>query len=108
MMKQFTEPEDHYLEISPEGNLAIPFSTSRQFLAEAGIAGEILPTSGHSSDSVSLLLDNGAAFTGDLTPPGLAWGETARQVKARWQLLKDHGASCIYPGHGDIWQLDRI
>jgi ribonuclease/clavin/mitogillin len=106
-MKPFTKPQDHYVDISLQGNLTIPFSASRQLLAGAGILGQILPTPGHSPDSISLLLDNGAAFTGDLTPPELAWGESAGQVKASWQLLIDHGARRIYPGHGDIRPLDQ-
>jgi ribonuclease/clavin/mitogillin len=102
LMKQFTKPRDHYVDISLEGNVTIPFSGSRALLAEIGIPGEILPTPGHSDDSVSLMLDDGSAFTGDLTPPELAWGEAVEQVKASWQLLKEHGAKHIYPGHGEI------
>lgn len=33
------------------------------------VYGEILWTPGHSDDSVSLVLDSGIAFTGDLQPP---------------------------------------
>jgi len=107
LMKQFTKPRDHYVDISLEGIVTIPFSTSRTLLAEIGIPGEILSTPGHSDDSVSLLLDDSSAFTGDLTPLELAWGEAGEIVKASWQLLKDHGARHIYPGHGVIRLLDH-
>ncbi len=102
LMKQFTKPRDHYMDISPDGNVTIPFPKSRSLLAEIGIPGEILPTPGHSDDSVSLLLDDGTAFTGDLTPLELAWGEAGELVKASWQLLREHGAMRIYPGHAGI------
>jgi glyoxylase-like metal-dependent hydrolase (beta-lactamase superfamily II) len=69
-------------------------------LERIGIPGEILPTPGHSDDSVSLLLDDGSVFTGDLTPLEHAWGEAAQVVKASWHLLKERGAKRIYPGHG--------
>ncbi len=105
LMKQFTKPRDHYQEISLEGNTVVTFSESRELLAGIGLQGEILPTPGHSSDSITLLLDDGSAFTGDLTPPEMAWGETADLVKASWELLRQCGAKIIYPGHGMIRPL---
>lgn len=41
---------------------------SRVFLAQLGIAGEIIPTPSHSPDSVSLVLDDGDCIVGDLEP----------------------------------------
>ncbi len=105
LMKQFTKPRDHYVEVTLEGNLVIAPAQSRTLLAGIGLPGEILPTPGHSDDSVSLLLDDGSAFTGDLTPQELAWGEAAETVKASWELLRQHGAKHVYPGHGDVRTL---
>jgi ribonuclease/clavin/mitogillin len=102
LMKRFTKPRDNYVEITLEGNNTIPASASRGLLAGIGIQGEILPTPGHSDDSVSLLLDDGSVFIGDLTPLELAWGEAAEVVKASWQMLKEHGARLVYPGHGPV------
>jgi hypothetical protein len=50
-------------------NLQITTGESRAFLGHIGIAGEIISTHGHSDDSMSLVLDEGVAFTGDLPPP---------------------------------------
>jgi ribonuclease/clavin/mitogillin len=100
MMKQFTKPQDHYVDIALDGNVTISFSESRAVLNKIGIRGEILPTPGHSDDSVSLLLDDGSVFTGDLTPLEHAWGEVGEVVKASWYLLRERGAKRIYPGHG--------
>ena len=102
LMKQFTKPQDHYVDIALDGNVTITFPESRAYLAQIGIPGEILPTPGHSDDSVSLLLDDGSVFTGDLTPLDLAWGEAAGVVVASWHLLEKKGAKRVYPGHGPV------
>jgi ribonuclease/clavin/mitogillin len=102
-MKRFTKPQDHYVDISLDVNIVITASESRALLEKIGIHGEILHTPGHSDDSVSLLLNDGSAFTGDLTPLELAWGEAGELVKASWQLLKEKGARRDYPAHGGIW-----
>jgi ribonuclease/clavin/mitogillin len=106
LMKQFTKPQDHYVDITLDGNVVISPNESRALLAQVGIPGEILHTPGHSDDSVSLLLDDGSVFTGDLTPYDLAWGEAAELVTASWHLLKDRGARRIYPGHGPQRSID--
>ncbi len=105
LMKQFTKPHDHYVDISQEGNLVISAGESRLLLEQIGIPGEILPTPGHTEDSVSLLLDSGEAFTGDLTPEGLGWGEMAPVVEASWRLLRQKGAKMVYPAHGPVRQF---
>jgi ribonuclease/clavin/mitogillin len=102
LMKQFTKPQDHYVDISLDGNVTISFKESRTLLARIGIPGEILSTPGHSNDSVSLLLDDGSVFSGDLTPLEHAWGEAAEVVKASWQFLKVKGTKRVYPGHGPV------
>lgn len=100
LMKRHTKPHDRYTAIVPAGNVVISFAESRERLARIGIDGEILPTPGHSDDSVTLLLDDGSAFTGDLTPPGFAEEGDAELVAASWRLLRDRGAKTLYPGHG--------
>jgi ribonuclease/clavin/mitogillin len=84
LMKQFTKPQDHYVEIIPEGNVVISCNENRPLLEQIGVGGEILHTPDHSDDSVSLLLDDGSAFTGDLTPAELAWGGAADLVRSSW------------------------
>jgi len=100
LMKQWTKPQDRYVDIGTQDNITISCDQSRARLAEIGLAGEILPTPGHSDDSVSLLLDDGAVFTGDLTPWQLAGENDAARVAASWRLLRERGAQRIYPGHG--------
>ncbi len=103
LMKQWTKPQDQYVDITLHDNVTISFAESRALLERIGIAGEIVPTPGHSADSVSLLLDDGSAFTGDLTPLPFAGQDDAGIVVATsWRLLREHGATRIYPGHGPV------
>lgn len=102
VMKTWIKPQDNYTEITLDGNRVIPFSESRLLLAGLGIPGEILHTPGHSDDSVSLLLDDGSVFTGDLTFPAMAQEEFAELMASSWRLLRERGARMVYPGHGPV------
>jgi glyoxylase-like metal-dependent hydrolase (beta-lactamase superfamily II) len=108
LMKQWTKPQDHYVDITLAGNVTIPCDASRGLLKQIGMDGEILSTPGHSPDSVSLLLDDGAVFTGDLPPLEFAGeDEAGRLVASSWQLLWSHGARRIYPAHGPLRPIIR-
>ena len=106
-MKQWTKPTDHYVDIAADGNLILPITESRVFLAKLGIAGEIVHTPGHSNDSISLVLDNGAAFTGDLTMESMAEERDAKVVAESWQQLRNRGVTTIYGGHGPVRPLSQ-
>ena len=69
LMKRHIKNLDRFTEMSLEGNVIISVSDSRTLLHRVDSGGEILHTPGHSEDSVSLLLDDGRVFTGDLTDP---------------------------------------
>jgi endoribonuclease LACTB2 len=101
-MKAFTKPQDHYLEFETGGIVPVPFAESRAILKEIGIGGEVLPTPGHSADSISLLLDDGSAFTGDLPPEELAEAGDPDLVRAGWRALREKGARRVYPAHGPV------
>lgn len=105
-MKRWIKPEDGYVDITTHDNLVISLAESRGALKEIGIDGEVVHTPGHSDDSVSLLLDDGSVFTGDLTHPALM-GESDREVvSASWETLRQLGAARVYPGHGPVrWML---
>lgn len=96
LLKGYVKPSDHYTEITLKDNLVIRVAESRALLKRIGIDGEIAATPGHSDDSVSLLLDTGEAFTGDLTHPSLADDVSL----ASWAKLRALGAKTVYPGHG--------
>lgn len=73
---------------------------SRGFLRGTGIDGEIIHTPGHSDDSVSLILYNGAAFVGDLPPFDVIDG-CDNTVKASWNLILSRNPNVVYYGHAN-------
>ena len=105
LMKRHVKDQERFTDISMEANVIISVAESRTLLHRAGIAGEILHTPGHSEDSVSLLLDDGRVFTGDLTDPMMIGGEDPDVVHASWLLLKERGATTVHAGHGPVRSL---
>ena len=57
-----------YTAINETAATVISCRDSRSFLSSIGISGEILHTPSHSNDSISLILDDGSCFVGDLDP----------------------------------------
>lgn len=94
------KPENHYLEIDLTDNTVISLEESRAFLARTGIQGEIIATPGHSDDSVSLILDEGAAFTGDLPHPLMLSDDPDEPARKSWAKIRAYGVKKVYPGHG--------
>lgn len=101
----YARPDQPIVPIDPDDGIALAIADSRRFLARLGIAGEIVATPGHSDDSVSLVLDDGATFTGDLTSPLLAPDDPDDAIFQSWSALRAHGATTIYPGHGPSMPL---
>ena len=98
-MARWMKPADRYTPIATHDNRVIPLAESRDFLAGLGLDGEFVHTPGHSDDSVSLVLDSGIAFTGDLTLPFMVGPEDAAVVARSWQALRDRGVHTIHAGH---------
>jgi ribonuclease/clavin/mitogillin len=105
IMKTWTKPADNYVDITEDGNVIISCEQSRQLLSRIGIAGEILHTPGHSDHCVSLLLDDGAVFTGDLPPEAYSFDNPV--ALASWRLLRARGSTRVYPAHGPIRAIDE-
>ncbi|GAA4464971.1 MBL fold metallo-hydrolase [Nemorincola caseinilytica] len=111
VQQPFIAPMEHmaagkwpYRPLRCDDNMLISATDARNFLAGIGIMGNIIPVSVHSEDSVCMLLDMGAVFTGDLPAPALAtaYGTAA---EATWHMLKEMGANTVYPGHGQAYIL---
>jgi endoribonuclease LACTB2 len=90
---------DAYTPIRLDDNIHLNSAESRAYLRGLGIAGEIVLTPGHSDDSVSLVLDTGDAFTGDLKSVRISDDprHPANQSLARLRSLKVH---TMHPAHG--------
>ena len=63
---------------------------SREFLNDLGIDGEIIYTPGHSEDSISLILDNGSAFVGDLYDLKSAITFNDEKINNSWNKILSH------------------
>lgn len=72
---------------------------SRVFLKELGINGEIIHTPGHTDDSISLVLDEGTAFVGDLYDLKSALSFNDDKINNSWNKILSHNISKIYYGH---------
>lgn len=102
LMTQHIKPTDQYTPIRTDDNLIVRCAESRALLASLGMHGQLVHTPGHSDDSVTVLLDSGEAFTGDLTWPTLATDDTAGAVMQSWATLRALGAANVYSGHGPV------
>lgn len=73
---------------------------SRDFLSRMGIQGEIIRLPSHSEDSVSLVLDNGDCFVGDLEPFEYleAYKENAA-LKGDWEHILSFSPKRVFYAH---------
>ena len=73
---------------------------SRAFLAALGIDGEIVSTPSHSEDSITLVLDNGDCFVGDLEPMEFMDGyEENKALQSDWEKVMSFSPKVIHYGH---------
>ncbi len=86
-------------------------------LAQDGIPGRVVHTPGHTRGSVSLLLDTGDAFVGDLAANGPPFclrpalfiaGDDPDRMRASWEHLLRLGARTIHPGHGRPFPAEAL
>ena len=89
-----------YEPISAETATVLKSAESRAFLGRLGIHGEIAVTPSHSPDSVSLLLDSGECFVGDLEPMEyLDAYEEKEELQRDWEQIMGHSPKVIYYAH---------
>lgn len=91
-----------YVPINKESAILVKCGESRAFLHNMGIEGEILSTPSHSNDSISLLLDNGNCFVGDLEPIDyLDAYEENIELKKDWELIMRYNPKKIFYAHAN-------
>lgn len=88
--------------------IMISCGQSRDLLAAVGIDGEVMYTPGHSDDSVSLVLDEGAAFVGDLCPLFTVPAYGDRTLENSWNQLLRRGTDRIFYGHVNPQRISGI
>jgi glyoxylase-like metal-dependent hydrolase (beta-lactamase superfamily II) len=86
-------------------------------LSEFGIDGQIIHTPGHTTGSLSVILNSGEAFVGCMahngfpfrSKPGLPiYAQDIESIKETWKNLIDRGITYIYPGHGKAFPVEVI
>lgn len=104
-MHKLVKTDVAYIPITHDDNVLITTENSRMFLKQnLGINGQIILTPGHSEDSISLVLDSGETFIGDL-PFISREGTHNTTVDKSKSLLLAFGAAKIYPGHGPVFKV---
>lgn len=96
----FAKDKIPYTPIEEAQAVIISCEESRDFLMKMGISGGIIPTSSHSEDSISLLLDDGDCLAGDLEPFEYleAYGENPK-LKEDWEWILSFHPKRIFFGH---------
>ena len=86
-------------------------------LAPYGVSGSVVHTPGHSPGSVSIVLDSGEAFVGDMAMngfpltrgPGLpVFAEDLGMVQESWRKLLKLGVTTVFPAHGRPFPVSAI
>ena len=101
---------DHSLAYEPiheDNAIIISTEEGRACLAKIGIDGEIVATTSHSADNISLILDSGECFVGDLEPiEYLAAYEQNEKLKYDWELVMRYAPKTIYYAHANEKHCD--
>lgn len=91
-----------YKPINVDDSIILECNESREFLQSIGIAGEIISTPSHSYDSISLILDDGRCFVGDLESIEYLGGyESNDRLKKDWNIVMNYNPKIIYYAHAN-------
>lgn len=96
-LKEHIKPGTAFNDIRLDDNIVISTQHSRVFLKTLGFHGQVIYTPGHSDDSISVMLESGEAYIGDLPPANAAFDN--KQVATSWQKLKQAGIIKVFPAH---------
>lgn len=96
----------NYKPINIDNATVICLEESRTFLKSIGINGEIVSTPSHSKDSISLILDSGECFVGDLEPIECLEGyEHNESLQNDWDLINSYSPKVINYAHANSKML---
>ncbi len=96
----FKKDRIEYTLIDESAATVISCAESRDFLKRIGIFGEIIRTTSHSEDSISVILDDGDCFAGDLEP--FEYIEAYREnnkLKTDWEKILSFKPKRIFYSH---------
>lgn len=99
-------PQEHFKDITTGNTFVITDAESREFMNSIGIEGDLITTPGHSDDSISLVIDDCCAFTGDLPSYSLREGYNDAVIEDSWNKIKSYNIKTIYQGHGEPYEIN--
>ena len=101
----------------PSTHVDIEIGDDGLSLRSYGVPGTVVYTPGHSPGSVSIVLDSGEAFVGDLAMNGLPltrgpdlpiFAEDIEMVRESWKKLLKLGVTQVFPAHGKPFDVSVI
>lgn len=98
MEKMISKKRMPYWKIDKEKITHKKIEDSAAWLKSIGIQGEVIKTTYHSSDSISLIINTETALIGDLPPISAILNEDKEGQKV-WSMLKSKGVKKIKPAH---------
>ncbi len=111
------QKDGKYLPIVISKRDFVVTNDNSSILTSIGIEGKILLTPGHTSDSISVILDQGDVFCGDcamhiLKCTGLGVfpiiANDSEEVLTSWKKIIDNGAKKILPSHGKPFYVQKL
>lgn len=84
-----------YEPILRDGFIPLKTGDSRAFLASIGIGGEVIQTTGHSEDSVSIVTDDHEVLIGDLYPVSHTMDDDVKSQQS-WARIREMGGSTFF------------
>lgn len=118
LLNSFSKIQNHnYPALIPRNKDIILETDNPISLLRIGVKGKIIPTPGHSSDSISLILNDGNAIIGDAAMNLLNLGETKYKpffiqnldkIYQSWNKLIRHGAKTLHPSHGKSFPVKKL
>lgn len=115
-MRLFGKGQHKFLPINSdyESRIIIINDDNRAWL-EQKLNGKIIETAGHTSDSISLLLNNGYLFCGDAAMNGFPskhnisiWAEDSVAFLQSWQKIISLSPIKIFSGHGKPFDVQCL
>jgi endoribonuclease LACTB2 len=94
----------NYKKIQATKLLETGFAEFNEMLSQMAFPGAVIPTPGHSADSVTFLTDEKEALIGDLPPLNQVMPDDLASTES-WDTIIKSGAAKIYPSHAGFFEL---
>ena len=94
-----------FIPIRDDKVYRFPIEESADVLSKAGLNGTIIYTPGHSRDSISLYIESGDLFVGDLNPLYELELHKGTQIEESWEKLLELKPRTVHYGHARTFSV---